>query len=446
MKTMRRQLLIYLCVGMMTATVLAGIATYIEVRNDTSDLFDYQLKQIAAALPNEMTAENGIAAENEVDEETAVQIWDRRGVLIFTSGPFKTVPYSRKSGFSSISIDGVGWRLYTEDDHGRITQIAQPNAIRNKLAAAMAMRALSPFVALIPILAFLIWSVVGRSLQPLQELAWEVKSRSPTLLTPLETHRYPPELSPILTALNDLLARLNDALDAQRAFVADAAHELRTPLAALKFQLHLVEKERNPRVIAQGFGKLHDRLNRATHMVHQLLVLARHEQPYVSGTMKMLDPAQLIADTVSDHALQAEIKGIDLGVVSDETVDAALQILGDEDSLRILLGNLIDNAVRYTARGGRVDVTFETRADVGILAVSDNGPGIPACDRSRVFDRFYRREGTDETGSGLGLFIARAIASQHQAQIDLNEGPLGGLIVRVHIPLVHRLSLLQAAA
>ena len=435
MRTIRQQLLIYLFGGMVSATIIASIATYIEVRIETNELFDYQLRQIAAALPDEIEAGHNLPVGDEADEEVAVQVWDKNGKLLFTSGPTANVPYTRQLGFISIAVDGVGWRLYTENDHGRTIQIAQPKVVRRELATAMAIKALIPFILLIPILTFLIWYVVGRSMQPLRSLALAVESRSPDLLDALPDDRYSPELHPIVTALNSLLARLGQTLEIQRAFIADAAHELRTPLTALKLQLRLVEKEGDNEMMAIGFKKVHERLNRATHVVEQLLTLALHEKLNPLCGLKKLDPEKLIVDVVSDHALQAENKGIDLGVLSGNN-DHLQYIAGDEDSLRIMLGNLVDNAVRYTPEGGRVDVAFHADGNIGQITISDDGPGIPVSDRARVFDRFYRREGTGEMGSGLGLFIAKTIADQHRAKIELGDGKLGGLMVTVSFKLI----------
>lgn len=432
MRTIRRRLLGLLFGGMLSATLVAGMVTYIELRIETNNLFDRQLQQIAAALPDEMSRDRNLPTGNEAGEEITVQVWDQGGTRIFTSGPVKDVPSSMTPGFSSATVNGTGWRLYIENDNGQITQIAQPDNVRSRLAAAMALRTLMPFFALIPILGILIWIAVGKSLQPLQSLAKEVKSRSPASLTPLIPENYPPELHAILTALNALLAQLEGTLHAQRAFVADAAHELRTPLTALKLQLQLIEKESHTHIVTDGFPKLHARLNRATHVVHQLLTLARHEQLPAGQNLVPLDPMALIVDIVSDHALQAESKGIDLGAVAADL--GPVLLLGNEESLRILLGNLVDNAIRYTPSGGRVDVGLRTKDDSILIQIADDGPGIAEHERERVFARFHRGEGTGEIGSGLGLFIARTIADHHRARITLDTSPLGGLLVTVHFP------------
>jgi two-component system OmpR family sensor kinase len=431
-RTIRRQLLMYLLGGMISATLVAILATYVEVRSETNELFDYQLQQIADALPDEIPDNLILPVDKDEDEEIAVQVWNAEGKLVFTSGPVTHMPLLGKSGFQSVTFNDHHWRIFNESNANRSIQISQPKVARNTLAAGMALRALTPFMLLIPFLALLIWLVVGRSLAPLNRFAQEVSQRSPDALAPLPDEAYPPELQPILIALNTLLERLAQAFATQRAFVADAAHELRTPLAALKLQLQLVERETDTTQTAIGFRKLHDRLNRATHLVQQLLTLARHERPASGPAYKPVDLPALAVSIVSDHTPLAQSKGVDLGLMSSADANGP-DVLGDENSLRIMLGNLVDNATRYTQVHGRVDVSVG-RADDGsaLLCVADNGPGIPEEDRSRVFDRFYRREGTGESGSGLGLFIARTIADQHGATITLSDtGSNGGLTVTV---------------
>jgi two-component system OmpR family sensor kinase len=429
--TIRRQLLIYLLGGTFAATLVATLATYMEVRNETNELFDYQLQQIADALPNDIPIGLNLPVGKVEHEEIEVQVWSSDGRLVFTSGPMADMPRFNGFGLRSISFNGKGWRVFSEGNANRYIQISQPHAVRNELAAGMALRTLTPFMILIPILALLIWLVVGRSLAPIHLLAHEVGQRSPDALDPLPDHAYPPELQPILRELNTLLDRLARAFATQRAFVADAAHELRTPLAALKLQLQLVEREHDPAETAAGFRKLHERLNRATHLVQQLLTLARHEHHATRPQHKPVDLQELAVSTVSDHAPQAENKGVDLGVMP-YSQGVAPRILGDGSSLHIMLGNLVDNAIRYTQVNGRVDVSVGVAEDGSpLLRVADNGPGIPEEDRGRVFDRFYRREGTGQSGSGLGLFIARTIADQHEAEIALGKTGELGLTVTV---------------
>jgi two-component system OmpR family sensor kinase len=230
-------------------------------------------------------------------------------------------------------------------------------------------------------------------------------------------------------ALDDLLGRLGDALSAQRSFVADAAHELRTPLAALELQVQLVDRAPDEAGRAAALADLRAGLGRMTHVVQQLLTLARAEPD--AGAVLAGEPvslSELVAQVIADHALLAEARQVDLGTA--RTAEDAV-VLGDPASLRALLANLVDNAIRYSPEGGRVDVDAGVLAGRPYLEVSDHGHGIPEAERERVFDRFYRRGDGSYTGSGLGLAIVRAIAERHAASVALGDTPGGGLTVRV---------------
>lgn len=435
MISIRRKLLMYLFGGMISATLLAGFATYVQVRHEMNEMFDYQLQQIATAFPTELSVGHTLQVGDDSEDEVMLQIWDKDNQLLFTSAPTINLPRVSTTGFSKTTLNQQNWRVYSELDQGRFIQVSQPTAIRNRMAASMALRSLIPFVVLIPLLGLLIWIVVGRALQPIGRLAASINQRTPEALEGISDGPYPPELQPMLLALNGLLSRLEKARTTQRDFVSDAAHELRTPLAALKLQLQLVERENeNPRLQA-GLDKLHERLNRATHLVQQLLTLARHEGRLPDRRYRKVDLQRLVASVVSELAPQAEHKGVDLGVIAPANgSDSHIYAYGDEENLRILLGNLVDNAVRYTPAHGRVDVSISSVDGYALLQVADNGPGIPVADRERVFDRFYRREGSGVSGSGLGLFIAKTIAAQHDATIALGTPDDGqGLLATIRI-------------
>jgi len=229
-------------------------------------------------------------------------------------------------------------------------------------------------------------------------------------------------------SLKDLLARLKAALDAQRALVADAAHELRTPLTALQLQVQLVERATSVEERTTALGELQSGLQRAIHAVQQLLTLARQEPgaaEYHSSPVKL---AELIRQVVVEQTRLAEAKDIDLGVT---LVDETASVSGDIEALRILLSNLVGNALRCTPSGGRVDVSCGMNDGNAFIEVADTGPGIPVDERERVFDRFYRRGGVNEIGSGLGLSIVRTIADRHKAHVSLGESESGGLRAKV---------------
>jgi len=428
MRSLRRTLLFALLAAVASVTGVAAAATYRMARREMDTVLDYQLRQIALSLRDR--AARGLASTG--DEVTGfdfvIQIWDEDGARIYLSRPGADLPDAAELGFATVHTSTGDWRIFSTALGQQVIQVAQPSSVRERLAFAAATRTLAPLLLLLPLLAFAVWRIVGRGLEPLDRLASAAAARTPAALDPLPEEGVPEEVLPLVRALNRLLVRLGAALSAQRAFVADAAHELRTPLAALKLQVQLAEHAGDEAARAEALSELAASAGRATHLVEQLLTLAR-EDPEAAGARRE-DPvplADLVAQVVADQALLAEAKGIDLGATE---VANSVSVRGDASALRTLLANVVDNAVRYTPRGGRVDVSAGVASGRPFLEVRDTGPGIPPADRERVFDRFYRRSGA-EPGTGLGLAIVRAIAERHRARVSLGEAPGSGLVVRV---------------
>jgi len=428
MMTIRRQLLLGLMGGMLLCLLGAGASLYRSLLSETNELADLQLRQLAAALPHEFSPDSGMPTAEDPEEEFVLQAWDSEGNPQMLLPGHAELPRYAVEGFSLAVVDGAQWRIYGETRRGRYVQVAQQMAVRDELAASMAWRAGSPLLVFGLVLAILIVVVVGRALRPLNQLAQAVAGRSPDALTPLPTGDMPPELRPVVLALNGLMQQFEAALTAQRTFVADAAHELRSPLTALKLQLQLVERAGSDEARQVALAKLHERLDRGTHLVRQLLSLARHETPLGAAQRRQVDLGLLLEAAVADHSALADSRNIDLGVEAP----AQVVIVADADGLRVLLNNLIDNALRYTQQGGRVDLQTAQENGRPLLRVRDNGPGVPAVHRPRLFDRFFRPDGQDAWGCGLGLSIVRNIADHHQADIVLSEGQDGrGLCVTV---------------
>jgi two-component system OmpR family sensor kinase len=371
--TIRRQLLLWLLGGVLASTLAAGLATYLKVREETSELFDYQLREVAASLPPDFTAGVREPGEHEAEEDIVIQVWNLDGARIYVSHPRVTLPRVPHEGFSTLRQGETLWRVFAETRRGRFVQVAQDENARAEIVFGVAARSLAPFLALIPLLALLIWVVVGRSLAPLRRVARAVEQRSPDALQPLATDGIPPEIQPMLRALNDLLGRLGQALEAQRAFVADAAHELRTPLTALKLQLQLAERAAPGPAQAAAFERLHRRLDRAAHLVAQLLALARQEPALEEGAREEVDLARLAQEVVADYDALAEGRAIDLGV----EVASGASVRGERDGLRAMLGNLVDNALRYTPAGGRVDVIVASACSTASIAAATPRPPAP---------------------------------------------------------------------
>ena len=251
-------------------------------------------------------------------------------------------------------------------------------------------------------------------------------------MEPLPSEDLPDEVLPLIVVLNDLLQRLDNALHSQRKFVADAAHELRTPLTAVQLQTQLLQRISDPGERQQALAQIRAGTARASHLVQQLLILARMEPEEWERPFIAVDLSALIKSVISEQAQFASTRQIDLGFTDDEPVS----ILGDSESLRIMLGNLIDNALRYTPEGGEVDVALHKTGEIVSLEILDNGPGIPPAERELVFSRFHRSPGTKGLGSGLGLAIIKEVISRHRGEISLSGRENSkGLKVTIRLPL-----------
>ncbi|MCY1347783.1 Sensor protein QseC [compost metagenome] len=440
MRSIQRTLLWWLAAGLLAGIAIATVLIYGQARQEANALFDYQMKQMAAALPSQFAdpvAPPFIGSPGDLshaDEDVVIHIWDGSGRSLYLSHSHPALPARAELGFSNVTTQQGEWRLYSMQLGPTVVQIAQPMSARRTLAARMALRTVAPLLLLLPLLGWLVWMAVGRGLRPLREIAAEVRARDATTLAPLAVRQMPDEIAPLSAALNQLLARLSHAIDTQRAFVADAAHALRTPLAALQLQAQLVERAGSGAAREEAVMKLRQGLERLTHLVTQLLTLARQEPGAVTPPREPVELRALATGVVAELAQAALDRDIDLGVDGD--ADAAPAIVhGDADALRILLTNLLDNALAYIPAGSRIDVQVARGRDGRSveLVVSDNGPGIPAGERERVFDRFYRLPEAPTGGSGLGLAIVAEIAQSHGARVAL-EDARPGLRVRVAFP------------
>jgi len=429
MNSIRRHLLLALLGTLGAAMLLAGWATYRTALDQAGQLFDYHLEQIALSLRDQRFEGGAEALASDERLDYVIRVWDQNGLTVFFSRPHYTLPELTRLGYSTTETAEEAWRLYAIQYRGLTIAVAQPIRVRNQLAATAAWRTLLPFFVLLPVLGLLTWWLVGRGLQPLGRLAQSVQARTPDSLDVLPENDVPEEVRPLVASLNDLLTRLKAALDAQRAFVGDAAHELRTPLTALQLQTQLVERAASEEDRSAALADLKQGLRRAAHTVQQMLTLARQEPDASQETMTDVRLADVVRESVTEHLRLAEARQIDLGVVAS---DEAAVVRGDAGALKILLANLIGNALRYVPEGGRVDVSCLLADGVGCLEVADNGPGIPPEDRERVFDRFFRRG--SGSGAGLGLAIVGTIARRHGAEVELGDADGGGLRVRVTFP------------
>jgi len=426
--SIRARLLALLLAMLAAAALVMGGVTYRNVLAETESLFDYQLQQMALSLRDQ-----GEIAPDQADAladtklDFVIQIWSTDGRAIYASRPHEQLPTRALLGFADVTAGDQAWRTFSVFTGTRVIQVAQPRQIRRRLAADAALHAVAPLAAIAPLLVLLAWWLAARTLRPLAQVAQAVRERDSESLAPLAEGALPDELAPLIHALNGLLARLAQSLDRQRAFVADAAHELRSPLTALKLQLKLLERADDAGARAAAVKSLGEGIERTAWLVEQLLALARNEPGAPPLPMAAVDLAEIARNALAATVPLALAKGTEL----DLQADASVPLQGDAASLTVLARNLVDNAVRYAPAASRVEVRVASEGGTPMLVVDDAGPGIPPEDRERVFDRFYRRDPSAGDGSGLGLALVRTVAERHGATVTLGDSPLGGLRAEV---------------
>ncbi|WP_369973863.1 ATP-binding protein [Polaromonas sp. SP1] len=448
--SLRGRLLWFILAAIFLAALMQAATAYRGALQQADAMFDEHLQQMARSL------RSGVPLNSPLDEadsddrfEVYVQIWGQDGTQIFRSTR-SALPPRAVLGFSDVEAHGNRYRVYTLQTALQTVQIAQDLDARSARARALALRAVLPFLLLTPLLMLAVWWVISRSLAPIERARRQVAGRRADDLSPLADTGLPDEVRPLVDELNLLFGRVRTAFEAQRHFVADAAHELRSPLTALKLQAQALRRsDESPAEREANIARLNQGIDRAIRLVEQLLVLAREEakEGPAAGAAMPVDLRDIVKLAVADVLPHAHHKEIDLGVAGG-LPEGPVQVSGHEEALRILLRNLLDNAVKYTPAAGRVDVSLEAQDGLPVLVVQDSGPGIAQEDRGRVFDRFFRASGaTGATGqagesadaptfgSGLGLAIVNTIAERHGATLQLGTSErLGGLKVEVRFP------------
>ena len=398
------------------------------MRKEANDLFDYHLEQMALSLRDQTLA---IPADFELfpqfGNDFAIQVWDPGGVLVYLSGAGVLLPKSR-AGYDTITVNGQDWRVFTFADAARTIQVAAPLTVRSGRATSMALRILIPVLATIPLYGVLIWLIVGEGLKPLVQIAGAIRRRAPSSLDPLPERGLPDEVTPMVSELNALLGRLREALDKQKRFTADAAHELRSPLTALQVQLDMVARARSPEESRAALESLRAGMRRAARLIEQMLTMARLDPEAAGESFAEVDLGSLATAVAAELEPLAEAKRIALTLQRLDPV----RLRGQPQALHTLIRNLLDNAIRYTPGGGQVLLSIENRDNEVLLQVEDSGPGIPPEERARVFDRFYRLPGSHAEGSGLGLAIVQQVAHAPGARVELGEAS-GGRGLRVAV-------------
>lgn len=423
--SLRRRLLILALSTVVVVWLAAATYTYFDAREEFGEILDAHLAQTASLLV--------IQASHELDEvetehtpllhkyslRVAFQVWEDGRLLRLHSANAPGSPLSdRERGFSNKVIDGNRWRVFSTWDNSGINliQVAELTKDREELSRAVVSNLLVPLWFSLPVLAFLLWLSVTRSLRPLDKLTGEVAQREPDNLAPLNAGIVPREVVPLIERLNSLFVRIDASIQKERRFTADAAHELRTPVAAIKAQAQVARAASNDIERNHALDSAIAGCDRAAHLIDQLLTLARIDTLGAETTepCQLREIASEMIATMAPAALTQEVR-LELMEGEDMTVQ------GNPVLLRILLRNLIDNAVSHTASGTAVNINITMDQEQICLSVSDNGPGIAESELDKLGERFYRPLGTSASGSGLGLSIVKRIAEIHSAAMQFSS-------------------------
>ena len=427
-RSLRMRLLVFLLAAIVLAGAVQGALAYRSALDEADALFDYHMQQTALALRSGLPVDAqglgpGLDLEDE-NHEFIVQVWTNEGLRIFESAVGAALPQIAVLGFTNVQARGGTYRVFSMQTRSQVIQVAQNMAVRQGMARSLALRTLAPLAFMAPLLVLAVWWGVSRSLAPVERVRRQLAQRQADDLSPVSDAQLPDEVQPLVSELNLLFERVQRAFDAQEHFVADAAHELRSPLAALRLQLQGLQRAGDDTARAAAIERLSAGIDRATRLVEQLLTLARQESG--STATEPVDLRAIAQLALADVAPAAQARSMDVGLLDSE----AATVPGNVEALRMLVRNLLDNAIKYTPPGGQVDV--QVRADNGhaVLTVEDSGPGIAPEHRERVMQRFVRETAEGAPGSGLGLAIVLAIAQRHGAVVALDSSPrLGGLRV-----------------
>lgn len=443
-----RRRLLWLLLGSLVVvwSAMLGVS-YHKVHKEIHELADARLQQGAHTLLTldlkrlARLAKTSETNETKHDEDDghrddvpplAFQVWGDDGKLLLASAGVPAARYLSGNGYATRTIDRQDWRSYSVHDRKRDYQVTvlEPLFIREHPIAELAGRMGQVLALALPLLALLIWLSIRHGLRPLMRLSDAISARDAINLESIQLQQVPDEARPLIAALNDLLQRLAHSLDKERAFTADAAHELRTPLAAIKVQAEVALAAHDESISRHAIEQVIAGVNRTTHLAQQLLLLARLEH-VEHDARQAVDLGQMAADCVAQRADEAGQKEIECELKAE--FDCVLQ--GDPAMLAVLLDNLLDNAIKYGRRGGRIVVSVRRDAGVLLLTVEDDGDGVSDTDRARLRDRFFRIEGQAAPGSGLGLSIVEKIAAAHGGTVDISVGLGGrGLGVSVRFP------------
>lgn len=422
-RSLRRNLSLWIATATTGIGLIAAVCSFFLAFNEARNLQDDQLRQTAFLVEHFGGA---VPLWTELDRQFSVSDPDARMIVAPVGRPaadkgsiknrhLPSLPANLADGFQTVSTKSGTWRLFVRTlSSGQRIAAGQRTVVRNEVARDSSLRTLIPMLFLVPALVLLTASIIRRALDPVRSLSSQLDKRDDDYLQPLPYTDMPDEITPFITSINNMMHRIDDVMAQQRRFIADAAHELRSPLAALTLQAENLERA-TPQDRSQRLLQLKHGLTRTCTLLEQLLSLARQQSGAVSEAEFSFDG--VVRQVLEDLMPMATAKGIDLGC---ERLDE-VTVVSNKDALTILVRNAVDNAIRYTQPGGRVDIALYRENGNVVLQVSDNGTGIPEGEEEHMFEPFYRVIGSGETGSGLGLAIVRSISDRLGGNVALRN-------------------------
>ncbi len=426
--SLQQRLSIWLSVAIVVIGLLAGGVSFWLAYDEAQEFQDDSLRQIATLVDADRLPSAGQRSAGAIDNDPEARIVVQRLAAPQALASARlALPVDLTAGFHTLDLGGTQWRVYVRIlKSGEPIAVAQTTQMRAEAARDSALRTLLPLLALIPLLVLFSRRLVNASLAPVRALAQVADAQPEDRPAALPTAQVPDEIAPFVQSINRLLVRINRLMEQQRRFIADAAHELRSPLTALSLQVQNLERAESLALCKERLLPLKAGLERSRHLLDQLLSLARQQTNM--DKRQQIDLAEMAQSVIEELFPLAEIKRIDLGLEQQ----GRILIDAETSAVHVLLRNAVDNALRYTPEGGEVTIRIGSRGEEAVLEVIDNGPGILKEERERVFDAFYRVPGSPDGGSGLGLAIARNAADRLGGTVTLEERTDGAGLVFVY--------------
>ncbi len=445
MISIRNRILIILLSVFVGIWIVMMTYTWYNTKHEIEEVFDAQLAQATNVLFGLMVhnasdkslddsrfslIETGLV--HDYENKLAFQVWDD-SKLLFRSDNAPDFQMAQLFGYSDGQLDNQLWRfLYRKDYKSNLLVIVgEEYSVRQELASQIILQVFLPIIIALPILGFLIVIGVNKGLKPLQKLTKEVKRRSINQLDPVSTDRVPREVFPIVSEINQLLKKLKRSINTERQFTSDASHELRTPLAALKMQAQVAQRAKNDNTREHALNKIVEGVDRSSHLVEQLLTLARLDPELIQNKFKKVNLTKITQQSIAQVSHTALDRQIDVSLNADKNIS----LNGIGTLFEILAINLLKNAFACTPKGGKVLVLLASDSEWVTMSVSDSGVGIPKELHSRIFDRFYRAPGNKAIGTGLGLSIVKRIVEIHSAEVVVNDSEYGGAMITIKFPV-----------